>query len=64
MNLIEKIFSEMQNDDSDMAKESEVLLRFYNSGCPEYRAGMDMLCICLCGWTVKTLIDKMNKGGE
>lgn len=64
MNLIEKIFNEMQNDEADMTKESEILLRFYNAGHPEYKAGMDMLCICLCGYSVETLTKQLNKGGK
>lgn len=58
MNLIEKIESYIGSDTSDTDVESENLKREYLNSSPREQKKIDMCFIILCGYSLKTIINK------
>ena len=56
--LIDRIEEEMQTDDADREKQSNILKRIYKESTPEEQERMDDVTMCICGWTLSTLIGK------
>jgi hypothetical protein len=54
MTLIERVFEAMTGDDSD---DSERLERLYLDADAAGRQLLDDAFICVCGWSLKTLLD-------
>ena len=53
------IVSEVQKQMfSDMENDSRILLARYSEETPEVREAMDFVLICLCGYSMESLIDK------
>ena len=53
------IVSEVQKQMfSDMENDSRILLDRYNEETPEVREAMDFVLICLCGYSIESLIDR------
>ena len=53
------IVSEVQEQMlSDMENDSRILLNRYNGETPEVREAMDFVLICLCGYSMESLIDR------
>lgn len=58
MTLIETIHAAMAADDSD---DSERLIAQYEQANPATREALDYAFICLCGWSLSTLITKAKE---
>ena len=43
---------------TDMENDSRILLDEYDNASPEIRKAMDFVLICLCGYSMESLIDK------
>ena len=56
MNLIETITEQIHNDDANTDKQSELLKTLYREVSTDAQAGIDAAFICLCGWSLATLI--------
>lgn len=61
MNLIEKICQQMETDDADTDKQSEILLDVWKKATPEQVKAIDETLLCLCGWSMKTLIEMVQE---
>jgi hypothetical protein len=61
MNLIERITQEMADDDDNMTKQSELLAETYESADAAGKKLLDDAFVCLCGWTMKTLLEWQAK---
>ena len=59
--LIDRVDEAMSTDDEDRKKQSKILLRTYAEAKVEEKAKIDECFICLCGWSLKTLINKENE---
>lgn len=57
MNLIEQVLEAMQTDDENSDKQSRILKRDYEAATAAQRLAIDNAFICLCGWSLKTLIE-------
>lgn len=64
MNLIELIQIEMQNDDADTDRQSEILLNRYLGSSPEEKFAIDDVSICICGWSLSSMIKKLDGDGR
>jgi hypothetical protein len=53
--LVALVAKEMHSDDED---QSEMLANLYLSANDAEKAVLDSAFICLCGWSLKTLISK------
>jgi hypothetical protein len=60
MNLIDYIEEEMRNDDEDREKESRRLVQDYEAASEAEKRAIDGALICLCGWSLPTLIEKAD----
>lgn len=58
MSLIERIQDEINSDDEDPQEQSLRLIRLHLAASPETRAVLDDAFICLCGYSLTTLIGK------
>lgn len=58
--LIEFIKSEIETDDSDSEQQSELLKSKYLNASAKEQEKMDEVTTCLCGWTLRTLIEKVE----
>jgi hypothetical protein len=59
-NLIAHISKEMHSDDDD---QSDMLADIYLSATEAEKAVLDSAFICLCGWSLKTLMSRCEKDG-
>lgn len=57
MNVIDKVEREMQTDDADRDKQSDILVSIYKESNPDAKNRIDEIFICLCGWSLQTLLD-------
>jgi hypothetical protein len=69
MNLVEKIFEQMELDDDDWEEQSEILLETWREASEDRRRVIDEVLVALCGWTMKSLIRmtpkrSLNKAAE
>jgi hypothetical protein len=60
MTLIDGIQEEMLNDDEDREIQSELLVDRYNSSDDNTQRSIDQCFIDVCGWSLKTLIEKYH----
>lgn len=58
MNLIERITDEMATDTDNMAKQSAMLADTYTSADEAGKKLLDDAFVCLCGWSMKTLLEQ------
>lgn len=56
--LIDKIQEEMNSDTEDREEQSEYLKDYYNESTDEQKKRIDLCFMALCGWELKTLIEK------
>jgi len=56
--LIDRVQSEMENDDEDREEQSEILLSIYDDADEKTKSVIDKVIICLCGWSLKTLLNR------
>lgn len=54
MTLIERILDEALSDDED---DSDQLERLYKGSTPDQQKALDAAMLCICGWSLKTLIE-------
>ena len=59
--LIDRVEEAMSTDDENREKQSAILLRTYEKASPAEQAKIDECFICICGWSLKTLINKENE---
>jgi hypothetical protein len=59
MNLIEIILSEAQNDDEDTSDQSDRLNQLYDSADEKGKQLIDDALICICGWSMSSLIERL-----
>jgi hypothetical protein len=59
-NLVAQISKAMHSDDDD---QSEMLADIYISGNEVEKTVLDRAFVCLCGWSLKTVMDKCEKEG-
>lgn len=64
MNLIEKFIVEIRSDDADTYKQSARLKRLYREVSQEGQDSIDAAFICLCGWSLATLIALADSEGK
>lgn len=57
MNLIERITAEMDSDEDNIDKQSVLLAETYADADDAGKAFLDTAFICLCGWSLKHLIE-------
>ena len=55
MTLIERVYRRIQSDDCD---QSDRLARSYERATPNERQAIDDVFICLCGYSLQTLINE------
>lgn len=60
-NLVAQVSKAMYSDDDD---QSEMLAGIYLSSNEVEKDVLDRAFTCLCGWSLKTLMDKCEKGGD
>ena len=58
MNLIERITKLILSDDECTEKQSDILKNTYEDATPEAQAAIDDALICICGYSLKTLLDR------
>lgn len=56
--LIDRVQDEMESDDEDRQKQSAILLSVYDGADEKTKATIDEVFICLCGWSLKTLLNR------
>lgn len=59
--VVSQIFAEME---SDTENESSKLLTAYQKSNEEERALMDYVLVCLCGYTMNTIIEHAEDAGN
>ena len=57
MNLIDRIQQEMLSDTEDRDDQSHYLIQEYKTASPKTQQVMDAAFICLCGYSLNTLIE-------
>lgn len=60
MNLVDTIQEEIRNDDADTTKQSAILEDLYKQASESERRAIDDAIICLCGWSLSTLLDRVS----
>ena len=60
MNLIELVYSEMTTDTDGDSRQAERLVRLYAEAGDIGKWHLDEAMMCLCGWTMKTLIQRQK----
>lgn len=60
LDIVHKVFDEMGADDEN---ETIKLLAAYKQASEAERGIMDYVLVCLCGWTMSSLIQKANDEG-
>jgi predicted transcriptional regulator len=58
--LINAVEDAMSSDDADRDRQSEKLDTLYSEATDVERAVLDKAFVCLCGWTLKTLISEAS----
>lgn len=61
MNLIELLASEIAGDFDGDDRQATRAVQTYENGTPEQKKAIDDLMICLCGWSMKTLIEMLHE---
>ncbi len=56
--LIDKIQEEMLSDDEDREEQSAILFAVYVGADKKTQAVIDEIFICLCGWSLETLLKR------
>ncbi len=56
--LIDHVQEAMLSDDEDRSKQSEILRRTYEEASQEAKEKIDECFICLCGWSLQTLLNR------
>jgi hypothetical protein len=64
MHLIERIHNEMTTDDDNLARQSERLTDAYEFADPAGKALLNTAFICLCGWSLETLLKRQAEAGD
>ena len=64
MNLIETIAEQIHSDDMGTDKQSARLKTLYREVSPDAQAGIDAAFICVCGWSLATLITMADEGSK
>jgi len=64
MNLLETITAEIHSDDADTDKQSARLKQLYCEVSADAQTGIDAAFICLCGWSLETLITLAESEGK
>lgn len=64
MNLFEYFEQEMNTDDVSYEKKSAELKEMYENASLEQSKVLNEVFITLCGWSLGTLIQQVNKAGE
>jgi hypothetical protein len=59
--VMDTIKEEAMSDEED---ESYNLLNYYLHASPEERSIMDCVLVCVCGWTMSTIIEKSEPGED
>ena len=60
MNILEIILQEMMSDDENTEDQSQRLHGIYHNADKGEREVLDKAFICVCGWSLDTLIGKAN----
>ena len=58
---IDIAFNAMDSDDDSRIAESRNLIQYYKHSCDTVKAAIDMTLVCLCGWSLGSLIDEMEE---
>ena len=56
--LIDLVQKEMLSDDVDRSRQSDILRKIYEDASKEMRDKIDQCFICLCGWSLKNLLNR------
>ena len=56
--LIDLVQEAMLSDDEDRSKQSDILRRTYEGASLEAKNQIDKCFICLCGWSLETLLNR------
>ena len=59
--LIDRVQRAMWDDDEDREEQSAILRSIYDELDKATRNKVDEIFICLCGWSLKTLIYRENE---
>lgn len=60
--LLAKVERAMRTDDANRENQSERLIRKYNNATDDEKTLLDECFICLCGWSLATLIHGNSDG--
>lgn len=63
-NIIDIIDEEMQSDEENRDRQSEILENHYKNATKKGKGLIDDVLLCLCGWSFRTLKEKMNEPVE
>lgn len=55
MSLVSRIAEAILNDDDD---QSDRLINDYNNATPDQKQAIDDALICICGWSMTTLMEQ------
>jgi len=56
--LIDRVQDAMLSDDEDREEQSAILRSIYEEQSREVRNKIDEIFICLCGWSLETLLKR------
>ena len=56
-NLIERIDALREIDNEPITKQAQILLEAYKEASADQRHQMDLVTICLCGYSISSIID-------
>jgi len=56
--LIDRVQDAMLTDDEDREEQSEILKSIYEEQKPDVKNKIDEIFICLCGWSLETLLGR------
>lgn len=59
--LIDKILALNHYDDESRESQSDILVQLYNKATPEQKEAMDNVTICICGYSIKTILKQGRK---
>lgn len=56
-NLIKRIVSLLEKDFEDAAMQSELLEHYYSNATPSEQKIIDTIMVCICGYSLDTIIN-------
>jgi hypothetical protein len=64
VNVLERVEAGMASDTERSDKQSELLVEAYHRATPEAQAVVDEIFICLCGWSLDSILAGRDDNGD